>query len=191
MNTSRLAKLYDALSPAERLPLVVAACHRGDEAECRRLIDTAPTCGLEVSHHYLHARALERLTFGYLARQLELLAGYWHGLGPAAGKADVPAYVGVLAYLFCANADAWELFCRRLGVEPAAVLAGLTGAELIESQGPLVRLLTAGRSDVGAFYRQQGRDTDHVPTAADLADLMHRTYQANVGPDANELDGDR
>ena len=33
MNTKAIAKLYDRLAPLKRLPLIVAAAHRGDEAE--------------------------------------------------------------------------------------------------------------------------------------------------------------
>ena len=33
MNTNGLAKLYDRLTPKERLPLILAASARGDEAE--------------------------------------------------------------------------------------------------------------------------------------------------------------
>ena len=42
MNTKGLAKLYDRLRAAERLPLLVAASARGDEAEAQRLRRSAP-----------------------------------------------------------------------------------------------------------------------------------------------------
>ena len=36
MNTNGLAKLYGQLTPKERLPLILAASARGDEAERNR-----------------------------------------------------------------------------------------------------------------------------------------------------------
>ena len=38
MNTNGLARLYDRLTPRERLPLIMAASARGDEMERERLV---------------------------------------------------------------------------------------------------------------------------------------------------------
>ena len=41
MNTESLAKLYDRLTPFERVPLIAAAVSRGDEVERDRLVRSA------------------------------------------------------------------------------------------------------------------------------------------------------
>jgi hypothetical protein len=42
VNTNGLAKLYDRLTPHERLPLIVAAAAWGDDQERQRLMGSAP-----------------------------------------------------------------------------------------------------------------------------------------------------
>jgi hypothetical protein len=41
MNTQGLTKMYDQLTPRERLPLIVAASVRADTVERARLVDSA------------------------------------------------------------------------------------------------------------------------------------------------------
>lgn len=52
MNTTKLAKHYESLTPEERLPLIIAACCRGDETERARLANSAPFVTYQARHHF-------------------------------------------------------------------------------------------------------------------------------------------
>jgi hypothetical protein len=52
MNTNGLARHYDKLTAWERLPLLLAAIGRGDDAEAERLASSAPTRTAQVAHYY-------------------------------------------------------------------------------------------------------------------------------------------
>jgi hypothetical protein len=72
MNTDHLAKLYDALTARERLPLIIAAAARDDGAEQKRLSASAPKETLQVPGHFRLARALAEAVHYHLL----------NGLGP-------------------------------------------------------------------------------------------------------------
>jgi hypothetical protein len=52
MNTKVLAKLYDRLTPRERLPLILAASARNDEVEGQRLAQSAPRMALRLPDYH-------------------------------------------------------------------------------------------------------------------------------------------
>jgi hypothetical protein len=56
MNFHRLTKLYDQLTPTERLPLIIAARARGDAVEQARLVESAPLQKLAELASYHAAR---------------------------------------------------------------------------------------------------------------------------------------
>jgi hypothetical protein len=49
VNTKGLARLYDRLTPWARLPLLLAALHRGDDAEAQHLAVSAPRIQLRLA----------------------------------------------------------------------------------------------------------------------------------------------
>jgi hypothetical protein len=52
VNTKALSKLYDRLTPWERLPLITAAVERGDDAETHRLSRSAPRLHLSLPDYH-------------------------------------------------------------------------------------------------------------------------------------------
>ncbi len=52
MNTNSLARHDEILTPRERLPLIMAASARGDEAEAQRLAHSAPLVSLRVPDYF-------------------------------------------------------------------------------------------------------------------------------------------
>ena len=81
MNTNGLAKLYGHLTPRERLPLLVAAAARGDEAERSRLVNSAPATVFKLPDYHALGEALELLGLFHLAQLLDLATRYWHASG--------------------------------------------------------------------------------------------------------------
>jgi hypothetical protein len=80
MDAPRLAKLYDRLTPRERLPLILAAESRGDEAEVNRLHRSAPIETWRFADYLMPNMALQTLSQIYIVEQLDHIATYWHAL---------------------------------------------------------------------------------------------------------------
>jgi hypothetical protein len=78
MNAPKLAKLYDRLTALERLPLILAAEFRGDEAEVNRLQQSAPSEIWWFPDYLMPNMALQTLSQMYIVEQLDHLANYWH-----------------------------------------------------------------------------------------------------------------
>jgi hypothetical protein len=91
MNTKGLAKLYDRLTPAERLPLIIAAAERGDDAERDRLVNAAGRITLSMSDHLPYARAFDELATLIFLELLEDAGNYFDaGSIPEKGPSEHP-----------------------------------------------------------------------------------------------------
>ena len=151
MNTESLAKLYDTLTPRERLPLIMAAAARGDEGERRRLMASAPKVSLQVTDYFGLAQVLEETVEFHLLTLLDLAANFWqlwglwmaHDLpgrrkasskqgqrGKEAARAEVcrlGSLVRYFAYRFLANMDGWRQFCLEMYMDPEVQLNFMIG----------------------------------------------------------------
>src|SRR5437763_1971729 len=74
MNTNALAKHYGSLTPLERLPLLMAASVRGDEAEWQRLVMSAPKVTYRVPHQFGTGMALGEVSNLHFMEALHLSA---------------------------------------------------------------------------------------------------------------------
>jgi hypothetical protein len=156
MNTKYLAKLYDQLTPRERLPLIMAAGARGDEAEQKRLCASAPKEAYEVPNYYGLAKALKEAGYFHLLTLLDLAANFWQwwGLwasyvlrapGETATKKSrrgqkeslqrlerrAGGIVRYYASRFVAHVEGWKQFCSELQIDPEAQLNFMIGWETI------------------------------------------------------------
>jgi hypothetical protein len=61
MTTKQLACYYQTLTPWERLPLLVAACQRGDAVEEERVARSAPRKGYQLPDSWGLAEGLDDL----------------------------------------------------------------------------------------------------------------------------------
>lgn len=77
MNTKGLARLYDRLTPSERLPLIIAAAERGDDAEADRLANAAGRITLSMSDHSPYAHAFDELATLIFLELLEDAGNYF------------------------------------------------------------------------------------------------------------------
>ena len=89
MNTKGLAKLYDRLTPAERLPLIIAAAERGDDAERDRLVNAAGRITLSMSDHSPYARAFDELATLIFLELLEDAGNYFDAFHRALEDRDL------------------------------------------------------------------------------------------------------
>jgi hypothetical protein len=128
MNANGLPRLYDRLTAWERIPLLIAADGRGDDAEARRLLDTSPIRTWHFAEHLLAEQALHVMAFSYIAEQLDLAATYffavWRmGDDDALRPIDWLLMVETSAYRFTVNLDAWRRFCSELDIAPDILTA--------------------------------------------------------------------
>jgi hypothetical protein len=96
MNIHRLNRLYDQLTPRERLPLLMAAHLRSDMAEQQRLNDSAPKQVFRVVDYYCLAKAFGEAVHLHLQYLMDLAGSFWQcwGLWMISTLAHVPDKTG-------------------------------------------------------------------------------------------------
>jgi hypothetical protein len=143
MNTNGLAKLYGQLTPKERLPLILAASARGDEAERNRLAQSAPKEGFWLPDYHGLAEGMLFASLFQLLEVLDMAAYYWRSvglleqeeiLGDNTNKELRDRFDGltrIYAYMFIVKIDGWRLFCARHNYDPDLLWKGLPGFETV------------------------------------------------------------
>jgi hypothetical protein len=203
MNTTSLARQYDALTPWERLPLIVAAEGRGDEVECERLAHSAPRVSFCVANCWGLVQGLDLIAKQYLLGQLDLAEVYWRVMSvldqpPLPGQTRRETKreerlwraVEVLAYRIVVQADGWREFCRQLQMDPDALLKDLTGREAVRHIETLARDLACTSKEAHTRLRAAfagdkssegalSADTQgiHQSTSEDVARAMRKTLE--------------
>lgn len=184
MKTDKLARHYPALSPAERLSLMLAAAARGNDAEHARLIAAAPRVACEVPHTF--GRALAFLVTAARSRMERLdLAALYFKASAVAGEADgavsarCRGAARVFGYLLKIHADGWALFCRRERLDPAVCEAGLPGDLVLEQSLREAEADGFMADEARAHLRRDGHDPpDRLRTAESVADGLQAVYRA-------------
>jgi hypothetical protein len=180
MKTDTLARHYDALSPWERLPLIMAANARRDEAEARRLIESAPRAGFVVPNYRGLSEGLKNLAHLYLLIQLDHLALYQE-LSVLLANSDPPhpnlppewLWEGMrfVAYLFNVYADSWRQFSAELHLDPDQLLRLLPGFNALTRLEKQTRRAAFPAQEAAAYFahcREAGEETEANPLAARL-----------------------
>jgi hypothetical protein len=171
MNTNRLVRLDDRLTVWERIPLLLAANGRGDEAECRRLIDTSPPRAWHFPEYLLAEQAVHVLTMTSVAEQLDAALSHFFALFPMTNDAhpdDWALSADATAYYFTKNAEAWKRFCADLDIVPQVLTSANYRGWLLHycegrrpANAPSVEVLQA-------LLRKEGRDATHLVTTESL-----------------------
>jgi hypothetical protein len=171
MNDKPLARLYDRLTIWERIPLLLAAEARGDEAEHRRLVDSSPLRTWRASEHLLAEQALHLLALIYVGEQLDAAASYFYALWQL-DDADDPRpedwlllMIDVSAYFFTANAEAWRRFCRELDIAADALTAANHQGWFLPFCEERMPAHAPTAEAVQARLRKAGRDVSQLVTA--------------------------
>jgi hypothetical protein len=181
MNTDRLAKLYDRLTPRERLPLILAASVRGDEIEADRLARSAPRLTYQLPDYHGLANALLQLSLCHLAELLSLAAQFW-GTGflfrEDLREESAPEALQLLAYAFTVRCDGWERFCAGLQIDAGALLGDLPGYDLAKITREAARQVAFTPEAAAAWLRREGRPSaDGVPLELATAERLAASYQ--------------
>ncbi len=176
MNTTRLSKHYEALTPWERVPLIQAAALRGDPAERERLARSTPTHAYRLPDYWGLSEGLQRLAKLVLLLQFDLAAPYWQGLAllaevdqvfppeEAERQADrLWACLRMLAFRWVRLTDAWQTLGVDLNLDGAALLRHLPGAATMQRFEAEARAVAFTPEEALTFLRSGGGDGDVVP----------------------------
>jgi len=171
MNAKPLARLYDRLTVWERIPLLLAAEARGDEAEYRRLFDASPLRTWRGSEHLLAEQALHLLALIYVGEQLDAAANYFFALWQLDDAGDprpedwLLLMIEVNAYFFTANAEAWRRFCGKLDIAADALTAANHPGWLLPVCEERMPAQAPTAEAVQARLRKAGREVSQLVTA--------------------------
>lgn len=157
-SNGNLQKHYGTFSPRERLALIFAAIARGDDAERRALIDSAPVFTYRMADYHGEADAFNLICLYHIAKQLELAylqATIAHAEPKGKEKQEhmYNAYC-ISAYVFCVHAEAWRAFCEGLGIDADAALKGLPGEQSLEMAESLARKMAFTREEAQAEFAE-------------------------------------
>jgi len=178
MNTHGLSQLYDQLTPSERLPLIMAAAARDDEAEKQRLCAAAPEVSFRVPNYYPLAKALTEAVHYHLLTLLDLAAQFWQWWGiwmtyigrdssagnPKTGrrrKTDADRLLewrarGITRYFasrFVAHRHGWNQFCSAMNIDPEVQLDFMIGWGTILQTDKAARELAFSAEEASQFVR--------------------------------------
>ena len=193
MNTKSLARLYDRLTPWERLPLLLSALHRGDDAEAQRLAGSAPRIQLSLPDYHGLNKGLVLLTFFHVLGQLECGLLYWQLTGTAAdweeftvGPEDQERIerlwkiARLIAYRLSVEADGWTRFCEELHLDGGALLRDLPCYDTLRRTQQAARALAWSAEEAADCLRRLGSGDAALPTAEGVARALRQFLAERV-----------
>src|SRR5262245_11088079 len=181
MNTNGLAKQYGQLTPKERLPLILAASARGDEAERNRLTKSAPKEGFWLPDYHGLAEGMLLASLFQLLEVLDVAAYYWQAvglleqeeaLGDKKNKRLRDRFDGItriFAYLFVVKIDGWRLFCAQHNYDPDLLWKGLPAFETACRAEEEIRTMTFTPEEADEWARRGHKDASRLPRPKDEA----------------------
>jgi hypothetical protein len=193
VNTKSLARLYDRLMPWERLPLLLAALHRGDDTEAQRLSQSAPRLLLSLPNYHGLNDGLSLLTLFHVLGQLERGLLYWQLTSTAAdweqflvGPADQDrierlwGLARLTAYRLGLEADGWAQFCEGLHLDGEALLRDLPCYDTLRCTQQAARALAWSAEEAADCLRRLGPDDAALPTAEGVARALLQFLEERV-----------
>lgn len=186
MNARVLSRLYDKLSPLERIPLILAAEAREDETEVQRLHRSAPMRTWQFSDYLMPHMALQTLSQMYIVEQLDHIATYWHACWRLGNEVDERPedwllMADVAAYVFTCNAEAWKRFCKELDIEAATLTAGNYRGWLLQYCEAHMPNSAPNPETIMARLRQHGHEDGTPVTVDSLLQSWRSTFQKMTG----------
>jgi hypothetical protein len=181
MNTNGLAKLYEHLSPKERLPLIMAASARGDEAERNRLAYSAPKEEFRRPDYWGVAEGMRLASKFHLLELLDLAAFYWETSG-LLGEWEVLTdearqgppkllytTVAATAYMFLTKLDGWRRFCSGFPCDPEQLMKHLPGLATVRRTEESARLRACTHEEATLWMREEGNKSAEALTVETVA----------------------
>ena len=182
MNTNGLAKMYEHLTPYERLPLIIAAVDRGDEAEAQRLSRSSPRLHVGLPDYHGLSEGLTLLVMFQVMTLLELAVSYWQLSGMLAQGELVADDDGVrlAAYLIVANVDAWNRLAGELKIDPETLLRDMGPTyEMLKRTEAAARAIAFTLTEAEA-HMQKVTGEPAIVTAESIAGGMRLFLEARI-----------
>ena len=176
MNLNGLSRLYDRLTPRERLPLILAASARGDEAELDRLVNSASSKLYRMPDYHGLAEGMELAALLQQTELLDVAAAYWWVGGMLAeheawtdGEEDEPskrlrAVVRMFAYIFTTKLDGWRQFCAESKIDAEQLMNRLPGHDTLTRTEEATRDLAFSTEEATAWMQECGNEAAEVLT---------------------------
>jgi len=193
VNIKAMAKLYDRLTPWERLPLIVAAVERGDDAEAQRLTHSAPRLHLSLPNYHGLSEGFLLLTFFHVIGQLERGLLYWQLTGTAAdweefsiGPEDQDRIerlwkiARLIAYRLGVEADGWTRFCAELHLDGEALLRDLPCYDTLRRTQQAARALAWTADEAADCLRGLGPGDAVLPTVEEVTRELRQFLETRV-----------
>jgi hypothetical protein len=167
MNISGLAKLYDQLSPRERLSMIVAAQARRDEVESERLAQSAPKVAFRTPDYFGLGMAQQESLLMHVIDTLELVALLWRtALGAASSDGRINVrdealnrLIKLFSYVLTTRLDAWQRLMRERNIDGDFLLNDLPWYKTVRHAEPIARTVAFTREEATAWLRQSTGDT--------------------------------
>jgi hypothetical protein len=175
---NKLTKLYDTLSPGERVPLWLAARARGDEAERQRLARSAPRKTFRVADTHGLLQGLRTLAAHHAMLQLNLVSQYWIAFSAlcAESEAGSPDWqeLRMTAYHLVANAALWQCFCADLEIDPDLLLKDFPGHATVKFLEEAMRSEAFTEEEALAYLRRRYEAAEAVDGRAPATNRVYR-----------------
>lgn len=197
MNAAKLNRQYSELTARERFALSMNAAGRGDDVEVNRLAGSAPRLAFTATHSWPWIDGFESLSRLVLLELLDFVSQFWQGQAlvfrdgyllalpetlngpkkPSFSDDEIDLFLeagNVLAHRFARTLDAWDDFCRGLGIDPRTHWKPIPGCVALELSEALIRASCEGPAPSG------------LQSQADMArDLLHALETVSKGKDGS------
>jgi hypothetical protein len=197
MNTKTLCRHYDALTPWERLPLIMSASARGDNVERERLVQAAPKNSYQLPDYWGLGHGLADLAKVYLMDQLDKAALYWQISALVAeesrsrrkartepGVEDFRDAIRVLAHRCVVQADAWESLGAELHFDPDRLTRHLPGYQTVCWMVETARRVAFTREQASAYLGQAkrllGQGDSRIETVEEVVQSMREILRERL-----------
>lgn len=184
LDTKRLTKHFDKLTPRERFALMVTAFQRGDEKEHQLLIRTAPREMFSIPTFRGYSEGFRELADFYVICQLETGIGIAIGVATTldeekAADLDRMIPLQVLAHRFVMWRDAWQRLCDDYGIDWPVYLSMHPTSATIEHLEKLACRLDFS-PEVASAVLHCADDEDVLITADELYEFLKERMEQRV-----------
>jgi hypothetical protein len=187
MNGKGLTKLYDQLTPRERMPLLIAAADRSDDEAAWLGRSAARIACLLPDYHGL-GDGLMVLTHFHATSLLDKAANFWHviaALGESSRRlgedparqpvvARLEGVASLWAHMYAVEEDAWTRLMAEMGIDPESLLRDLPCFDTIQGAVEVIRPMAFTEAEAAAYLREHDKGT--LPATVEGALAAMRTF---------------
>jgi hypothetical protein len=184
MNATTLAKQYEKLTPLERLPLLLAASFRGDDAEFQRLMQSAPRVHFRGPHHLAVGFAFREVADFHHHEMLDAAIGFWAAYHHSMRERPPGEFTELFplhACRFHVLWGAWREFCKSLSIDPDRYSELLPGWYSLRGTASVAALIAAPSEVVQRWFMENtGTRAPREFTVEDEFRLLREAFDARI-----------